>query len=81
MSKTNLKYSSGFIGDFKLGDNIVYNLSILREFYSVQSNGGATTELLRKPIVVFIGAIAEVILYDLYIKISDFTNEGVPNIP
>ena len=78
-----MKYSSGFIGDFKLGDNIVHNLAILRELYATQSSGPATTaNLLRKPIIVWIGTIAEAILYDLYVvKISKFTSEGVPNIP
>lgn len=76
-------YSSGFIGSFKLGDNIVNNIAILTELYSFQESG--TTEqadLLRKPIIVSIGAIAEAILYDLYVvKISNFTTEGVPSIP
>ncbi len=77
-----MNYSSGFIGNFKLGDNIVHNLSILRELYAIQSNGGRAATLFRKPIIVLIGAIAEAILYDLYVvKISTFTCEGVPNIP
>ncbi len=76
-------YSSGFIGNFKLGDNIVHNLAILRELYVMQISGTPEqTELLRKPIIILCGAIAEAVLYDLYvIKISIFTNEGVPNIP
>jgi hypothetical protein len=76
-------YSSGFIGSFKLGDNVVHNLAILRELYAIQNTGTSEqAELLRKPIVVFIGAVAEAILYDLYvIKISAFTREGVPSIP
>jgi len=76
-----MNYSSGFIGNFKLGDNIVHNLSILRELYAIQSNGVDVATLLRKPITVLIGAIAEAILYDLYeVKIPTFTSEGVPNI-
>lgn len=76
-------YSSGFIGSFKLGDNIVHNLAILRELYALQKNGTQEqAQLVRKPIVVLIGSIAEAILYDLYVvKISVFTREGVPNIP
>lgn len=76
-------YSSGFIGSFKLGDNIVHNLAILRELYAIQKSGTQEqSQLLRKPIVVLIGSIAEAILYDLYVvKISTFTHEGVPNIP
>ena len=76
-------YSSGFVGSFKLGDNIVHNFEILRELYAIQKTGTqAQAEILRKPIVVIIGSIAEAILYDLYVvKISSFTREGVPNIP
>lgn len=75
-------YSSGFIGSFKLGDNIVHNLAILRELYAIQNTGTPKqVKLLRKPIVIFIGAIAEAILYDLYVvKIGGFKSEGVPNI-
>lgn len=76
-------YSSGFVGSFKLGDNIIHNLAILRELFAVQNSGTPEqAALLRKPIVVLIGAIAEAILYDLYVvKISTFTREGVPTIP
>jgi hypothetical protein len=75
-------YSSGFIGDFKLGDNIVHNLAILRELYKTQvSSENDGVHLLCKPIVVLIGSVAEAVLYDLYVvKIADFTSEGVPNI-
>ena len=59
-----ITYSSGFIGNFKLGDNIVHNLAILRELYVAQNSGTPErAELLRKPIIVFCGAIAEAILY------------------
>jgi len=76
-------YSSGFIGNFKLGDNIVRNLAILRELYEVQNSGThEQAELMRKPIVILIGAVAEALLYDLYVvKIAKFTSEGVPSIP
>lgn len=78
-----ITYSSGFIGSFKLGDNIVYNISILRELYAIQKTGTRKqAELMRKPIIVLIGAISEAILYDLYVvKIAVFTREGVPSIP
>jgi hypothetical protein len=74
------KYKSGFIGDFKLGDNINHNLNILRVLYAFQISGTSSqAELLRKPIIVTIGSIAEAILYDLYmVKIKKFTQEGVP---
>jgi hypothetical protein len=76
-------YSSGFIGSFKLGDNIVHNLAIIRELYAYQKSATQEqSQLLIKPIVVLIGSVAKAILYDLYVvKIAKFTNEGVPSIP
>ncbi len=74
--------SSGFIGSFKLGDNIVHNLSILGELYASQKAGTSEQrELLRKPIIVTIASIAEAVLFDLYLRINSFTREGVANIP
>ena len=70
------------MGSFKLGDNIVHNLAILRVLFASQAADLKAERLLRKPIIVLIGAIAEAILYDLYvIKIATFTREGVPTIP
>jgi hypothetical protein len=74
--------SSGFIGSFKLGDNIVHNLDVLRELYATQKAGTPKQqELLRKPIIVAIASIAEAVLFDLYLRINSFTREGVVNIP
>jgi hypothetical protein len=75
-------YTSGFIGNFKLGDNIVHNLRILGALYLHQnSNDESHAELLRKPIIIFIASIAEAILYDFYIvRIKTHTREGLPKI-
>ena len=74
--------SSKFIGDYKLGDNIVYNLAILRELYAFQKAGTSEQQdLLRKPIIVTIASVAEAVLFDHYFKIKHFTREGVTNIP
>ena len=70
------------MGSFKPGDNIVHNFSILRILYATQASDAESCKLLRKPIIVLIGSIAEAILYDLYmVKIQIFTREGVPTIP
>ena len=76
-------YTSGFIGNFKLGDNIVHNLRILGALYLHQnSNDESHAELLRKPIIIFIASIAEAILYDFYmVRIKKHTREGLPTIP
>lgn len=70
--------NSSFIGIFKLGDNIVYNLSALEELYEAQNRG---SRHLRKQIIVLIGSIAEALLYDLYAKINNLVHEGVGDIP
>ena len=36
---------------------------------------------MRKPIILLIASIAEALLFDLYLRIEHYTNEGVPNIP
>jgi len=80
--KNMITISSNFIGNFKLGDNIVHNLNILRELCASQKNGNANQQrLLRKPIILIIASVAEALLFDLYLRIENYTNEGVPNIP
>lgn len=70
------------MGSFKLGDNIVHNLNILRALYAFQNAGDPNQQrLLRKPIILLIAFIAEAVLFDLYLRIEEYTNEGVPNIP
>jgi hypothetical protein len=73
-----IKISSDFIGNFKLGDNIVYNFSILNQLYLAQSNDGS--QILLKPIIIVIASITEAVLFDLYLRIEHYTSEGVPNI-
>jgi len=73
---------SKFIGNFKLGDNIVHNLNVLELLYSVyatQDNDGK--RLLCKPIILLLVSIIEAVLYDLHDRIKFFTIEGVKNIP
>jgi hypothetical protein len=73
---------STFIGNFKLGDNIVHNLNVLDLLYRVyaaEDNGGK--RLLCKPIILLLVSIIEAVLYDLHDRIRFFTIEGVKNIP
>ena len=71
--------SSGFIGNFKLGDNINHTLDVLAVLYRTQQADNSS--LLCKPIIVFIGSICEAILYDLLcVRIKWHTVEGVKNI-
>lgn len=62
------------MGNFKIGDNINYNLKILTLLYGYFNKTKTTDEqkkLLCKPITI---------LYDFYSKISTLTKEGVKNI-
>lgn len=75
--------NSDFIGSFKLGDNIASSLDTLAVLYETQERFGHDSQqakLLRKPIIVWIAAITEAILYDLLVKIKHYTTEGVPTI-
>ena len=72
---------SNFIGDFKLGDNIVYNLSVLNSLYSAQNVAPhSEKKYFAKPIVVVIASICEAVLHDFYGKVMGFVQEGVPGM-
>ena len=73
--------SSTFIGDFKLGDNINYNLRILALLYDQQVSGDQRQkQLLCKPIIILLASICEAVLYDLHLRIQTYTTEGVKNV-
>ena len=65
---------SGFIGNFKLGDNIHHNLKVLNCFYKLND------KILNKPKIVWISSIIEAILHDFYFKTRLFTREGIKNL-
>lgn len=72
---------SGFIGNFKLGDNINYNLEILARLYHCQKSGSAREHLLvAKPIIILIGSICEAVLHDIHLRMREYTIEGVAGI-
>lgn len=78
-----MKFKSSFIGNFKVGDNIVYNLSVLKTLYDAK--GLVTDESqkshLIKPKVLIIASICEAILYDFFnVRIKTFTKEGVESL-
>lgn len=73
--------SSGFMGDFKLGDNINHNLEILALLYRQQASSGYhDSRLLCKPITLTIASICEAILSDFHMRMGTYTNEGVKNV-
>ena len=72
--------SGDFFGDFKLGDNVVYNLDILGVLYTTQRQQAELADHLRKPIILILGSIAEALLHDLFQRIKHNTREGVSGI-
>ncbi len=75
------KVKSDFMGSFKVGDNINYNFRILSLFYGFQSNSTEEKKiLLCKPIIITLTSICEAILWDLHMRITSHTVEGVRNI-
>ena len=64
-----------FVGQFKVGDNLVYNTSIMCDF--VESNRDS---IFNKPIVLQVGSILEAALLQIIFRAQHYTKEGVPNI-
>lgn len=69
---------SSFIANFKVGDNILYNLSVLEALYNAKiSLPSHKSEILNKPIVVTIVSVCEAVIYDFIYRAKNFTKEGV----
>ena len=72
---------SSFMGNFKLGDNINYNLdslALLYEVFDVVEED--QRQLLRKPMIIALVSITEAVLHDFHKRIQTFTLEGVQNV-
>ncbi|KQZ22926.1 hypothetical protein ASD50_20975 [Mesorhizobium sp. Root552] len=65
----------GFIGDFKVGDNLVRNADALCRLSEANVKG-----LLNKLIVIQAGSITEAALDQIIYRAQNFNREGVPNI-
>lgn len=64
-----------FVGDFKVGDNLVYNCNLLCALAARNDDGA-----LHKAIVLQAGAILEAALIQVIYRAQTFNLEGVPNI-
>ncbi len=64
-----------FVGLFKVGDNLVFNASVLCEL--VRANKGG---IFNKLIVLQVGAMLEAALSQIIYRAQNFNIEGVPNI-
>jgi hypothetical protein len=65
-----------FIGDFKVGDNVLANAAALCRLSSENEQG-----IFNKLIVVQAGSIVEAALDQIIYRAQNYTKEGVPNIP
>ena len=64
-----------FIGDFKVGDNLVFNADLLRKLAEANEGG-----VYNKAIVVQLGSIVEAALAQIIYRAQNYNREGVPNI-
>jgi hypothetical protein len=72
---------SDFICIFKIGDNINYNLKVLKLLYSTEANSSNENKcFFCKPIIIIIASICEAILYDFHLRIRANTYEGILNL-
>lgn len=70
-----------FIGIFKIGDNINYNLEILRNLYEVRESAPIDKKkYFNKLIVVTNVSIIEACLYDFHKRVTNNTSESVRNV-
>src|SRR5215467_13813546 len=65
-----------FIGDFKVGDNILVNGKALCRLSAFNENN-----TFNKLLVVQAGSIVEAALDQIIYRAQNYTTEGVPNIP
>ena len=65
-----------FIGDFKVGDNILVNADALCRLSTTNENNA-----FNKLMVVQAGSIVEAALDQIIYRVRNYTREGVPSIP
>lgn len=67
--------------NFKLGDNIVFNLNSLALLYKYyRSESTSNQNLLRKSIILINASCTEAVLHDFYKRIRGNTKEGVTGL-
>ena len=64
-----------FIGDFKVGDNLVRNADALCKLSAANEK-----DVFNKLLVIQAGSIVEAALHEIIYRAKNFTKEGVPNI-
>ena len=75
MAATVTKITCKFIGDFKVGDNLILNADALCKLSNGNEKG-----VFNKLMVIQAGSIVEAALNEIVYRATTFTKEGVPNI-
>jgi hypothetical protein len=74
--------NSDFINNFKLGDNIVYNISVLSTLYELREGvTGVKRQHVNKPIILIAVSIIEAAMFDFLDRVKKNTREGVSSLP
>lgn len=70
-----------FIGKFKIGDNVHYNIKVLKALYSSRNELPEDQKnYLEKPITVILVSICEALIYDFIDRSKYFVREGVAGL-
>jgi hypothetical protein len=72
---------SSFIANFKIGDNVHYNLDVLKILYACYDDlSPSDRRFLDKPITVTLVSICEALIFDFIDRSKAFTQEGVAGL-
>lgn len=75
------KITASFLASFKIGDNIHYNLEVLKTLYKGYNTLSKDRVIyLEKPITLILVAICEAIIYDFIKRSQWYTVEGVDGL-
>lgn len=76
------KFNADFVADFKIGDNISYNLQVLSVLYTAMDTASQEDKnLFYKPIILQNACITEALMHDFLIRAKYFTREGIATLP
>jgi hypothetical protein len=73
--ETRKNFDCNVFGDFKVGDNTVYNASLLSDLIEANQDGR-----FNKPIVLQIASVLEACFAQIFYRAQNYNREGVPNI-
>lgn len=75
MTVTFENFDCNIFGDFKVGDNTVYNADLLCKLIEANADGR-----FNKPVILQIASLLEVCFAQIFYRAQNYNREGVPNI-